>query len=118
MTTMPLRPFAIWKQVVRHWSARSRRRYFEQALIALGERMSAVGIDDGQLGAQIAALDRQLHEGHSATTDITDLKAQRRTLLMRLATAALEEDAALPGADAEYERARQAQAALAPRDGR
>ncbi len=112
MTTTALRPFAIWKQVVRNWSARSRRRCLEQALIALGERMCAVGIDDGQLGAQIASLDRQLHEAHPATADITGLKAEWRALLMRLAAAALEEDAPLPGADAEYERARQAQAAL------
>ncbi len=118
MTTMSLRPFAICKQVVRNWSARSRRRCLEQALIALGERMYAVGIDDGQLGTQIAALDRQLHGVHPTTADSTGLKAQRRRLLMRLAAAALEEDAALPGADAEYERAREAQAALAPRDGR
>lgn len=112
MTTMSLRPFALWKQVVRNWSARSCHRSFEQALLALGERMYAVGIDDGQLGAQITALDRQLYGVHSATTDITDLKAERRALLMRLATAALEEDAPLPGADTEYETARKAQAAL------
>ncbi len=74
--------------------------------------MYATGIDDGQSGAQIAALDRQLHGAHPATADSTGLKAARRALLVRLATAALEEDAALPGADAEYERARQAQAML------
>jgi hypothetical protein len=79
--------------------------------------MYAAGIDDGQLGAQIAAVDLQIRQFHSATTDIKGLKAERRTLLVRLAAAALEEDAPLPGADAEYETARKAQAALANRDG-
>jgi hypothetical protein len=80
--------------------------------------MYAAGIDDGQLGAQVAALDRHLGQAQAATTDRKGLKAERRTLLVRLAAAALEEDAPLPGADAEYEAARKAQAALARRGGR
>ena len=87
-------------------------------LAALGERIYTAGIDDGHLGAQIAALALQIRQVHSATTDLKGLKAERRTLLMRLAAAALEEDAPLPGADAEYETARKAQAALAHREGR
>jgi hypothetical protein len=79
--------------------------------------MYAAGIDDGHLGAQIAALDQQIRQVHVATTDSKGLKAERRNLLVRLAAAALEEDAPLPGADAEYETARKAQAALAQREG-
>ena len=40
------------------------------------------------------------------------MKAARRQLVLKLATAALEDDGPLPGADAEYRRAREAQAAL------
>lgn len=71
----------------------------------------------GTWGRCIAALDLQIRQVHSATTDIQGLKAERGTLLVRLAAAALEEDAPLPGADMEYETARKAQAALAHRDG-
>ena len=79
--------------------------------------MYAAGIDDGQFGAQIAALDQHIRQGHAARVEVKGLQAERRTLLMRLAAAALEEDAPLPGADAEYEAARKAQAALAHREG-
>jgi hypothetical protein len=80
--------------------------------------MYAAGLDDGQCGAQIAALDRHIRQAHSPPTDLQRLRAERRALLVRLAAAALEEDAPLPGADAEYETARRAQAALARREGR
>lgn len=40
------------------------------------------------------------------------LKAARRQLVLQLAAAALEDDGPLPGADAEYRRARETQAAL------
>jgi hypothetical protein len=55
---------------------------------------------------------------HSATVAGKGLTAERRKLLLRLAAAALEDDAPLPGADAEYETAKQAQAALVRREGR
>jgi hypothetical protein len=80
--------------------------------------MYAAGLDDGQVGAQVAALDRHIRQAHPATTDLPGLRAERRRLLARLAAAALEEDAPLPGAEAEYETARQAQAALVQREGR
>jgi hypothetical protein len=66
--------------------------------------MLAAGIDDGELGAKIAALDERTR------------RAEREGLLAQLAAAALEDDAPLPGADAEYERARAAQAALRRHD--
>ena len=100
------------------WRRRSRSRAFEEALIALGERMYAAGIDDGQWVAQIAALDLQIRQVHSARVEVEGLKSERRTLLVGLAAASLEDNAPLPGADAEYETARKAQAALANRDGR
>ena len=104
--------------VTGRWRRRSRNRAFEEALVALGEKMYAAGIDDGHLGAQIAALEQHIRHRHSARVEVEGLKSERRTLLVGLAAAALEEDAPLPGADAEYETARKAQAALANRDGR
>jgi hypothetical protein len=55
---------------------------------------------DGELGAKIAALEERIRS------------AEREKLLVQLAVAALEDDGPLPGADAEYIRARNAQAAL------
>jgi hypothetical protein len=90
----------------------SLRRAFLAAKLALGERMYAAGIDDGHLGAQIAAVDQRIRQAEAAGISLLELLAQRRNLILRLAAAALEEDAPLPGADAEYERARLARAAL------
>jgi hypothetical protein len=88
------------------------RRDLLGAQLALGERMSAAGIDDGYLGPYIAALDRRIRRAAEARLPVGPLLAQRRQLLLRLAAAALEEDAPLPGADAEYQKARHAQEAL------
>ena len=87
------------------------------AEIDLGERMFAAGIDDGSLGAQIAALDRRIRRADTTRQPLGPLLARRRELLLRLAAAALEEEAPLPGADAEYERARAALAALKEAEG-
>jgi hypothetical protein len=87
-----------------------------RALIAaeldLGERMYAAGIDDGSLGAQVAALEQRIRRADTTRFPLGPLLARRRELLLRLAAAALEVAAPLPGADAEYERARAALAAL------
>jgi hypothetical protein len=91
---------------------RTLKRAFADAKIALGERMYAAGIDDGQLGSQIAAVDERIRQAHSSQSAAEMLKAERRRLLLLLAEAALEEDAPLPGADAEYARARMAQTVL------
>ena len=82
------------------------------AEIDLGERMYAAGIDDGSHGAQVAALDRRIQRADTTQLPLGSLLAQRRELLLRLAAAALEVEASLPGADAEYRRARTAPAAL------
>ncbi|HKI33957.1 MAG TPA: hypothetical protein VKA46_19040 [Gemmataceae bacterium] len=88
------------------------RRAFLAAKLALGERMYAAGIDDGHLRAQIAAVDQTIRQAEAAGVSPVEMLPKRRELLLRLAAAALQDDAPLPGADAEYERARQAQAAL------
>jgi hypothetical protein len=88
------------------------RRALLAAEIDLGERMYAAGIDDGSLGAQIAALDLRIRRGDTTRLPLGTLLARRRELLLRLAAAALEVDAPLPGAEAEYDRARKARAAL------
>jgi len=90
---------------------RSLKLIFLEAQYALGDRMYAAGIDDGQLGAQIAACDRKTGQTE-ARISRQALLAERRELILRLAAAALEEEGPLPGADAEYELARAAQAAL------
>jgi hypothetical protein len=87
------------------------------AELDLGERMYAAGIDDGSLGAQVAALDQRIRRAE-ARPPLGPLLARRRELLLRLADAALEDDAPLPGADAEYGRAREALAALRREEGR
>jgi hypothetical protein len=100
----------------------SLKERLQRALLAaeidLGERMWAAGIDDGSLGAQITALDQRIRQAGTTRLPLGPLLAERRELLLRLAAAALEEEAPLPGADAEYERARAALAALKEAGGR
>jgi hypothetical protein len=94
------------------------RRALLAAELDLGERMYVAGIDDGHLAAQLAALDQRIRRADAARLPLGPLLARRRELLLRLAAAALGEDAPLPGADAEYARARSAQAALRQGEGR
>jgi len=88
---------------------RAHRRSLELALVeakrVLGEQMVAAGIDDGQLLAQIAVVEEKIR-GAATRRLLREGKAQRERLLLQLADAALEDDAPLPGADAEYQAAR------------
>jgi hypothetical protein len=74
--------------------------------------MYAAGIDDDETGAQIAALDARLTADGLAPGEAQELRARRLLLLIRLADAALEDDAPLPGADTEFELALQLKQAL------
>jgi hypothetical protein len=74
--------------------------------------MYAAGIDDGELGARISALEEQLRRAEAAGRPTQAMKATRRKHVLQLAAAALEDDVPLPGADAEYRLAREAQMAL------
>jgi hypothetical protein len=94
------------------WRRRRLSGVFAEAQAALAERMYAAGIDDGKLGAKISAVDEQLHRAEVVGVSTQALRAARRQLVLQLAAAALEDDGPLPGADAEYRRAREAQAAL------
>jgi hypothetical protein len=94
------------------WHRQSLKGAFLEARCALGERMYVAGIDDGQLAAQIAHLDEIIGQAEAARGSARALRADRKKLVLQLAAAALEEEASLPGADAEYQKARQAQAAL------
>jgi hypothetical protein len=85
---------------------------FAEAQAALGERMYLAGIDDGELGARISALNEQLRRAEVVRGSTQALKAARHQLVLQLAAAALEDDGPLPGADAEYSRAREAQMAM------
>jgi hypothetical protein len=94
------------------WHRRRLSGAIVEAQAVLGECMYAAGIDDGELGAKIIALDDQLRLAQTGGGSIQGLKAARRQLVLQLAAAALEDHGPLPGADAEYRRAREAQAAL------
>ena len=98
------------------WRRRSLSRAFATAQLALGQRMYAAGIDDGELGAQISALDKKIRWAEAAKISGGTLKAERVSLVMQLAAAAQAEKGPLPGADAEYARACEAGAALQKQD--
>jgi hypothetical protein len=90
--------------------ARALLRELDAARVALGERMYSAGIDDGETGALIALVEVGLREAVSEAM-VRHLRAERGRLIRRLADAALETDAPLPGADAEFARAWAAQVA-------
>jgi len=106
------RPLRLAKYGKHLWHSRRLKRTFVEAQTALGERMYAAGIDDGELGVKISALDEKLRRAEAAGASTQALRAARRQLVLHLAAAALEEDGPLPGADDEYTRAKAAQAAL------
>jgi len=92
-------------------AARTRRRRetlerdYRSARLALGKRMFAAGIDDGETSARIAATDQQLLQVGLTGRPRELLQARRTALLLKLADAALEDDAPLPGADEEFAQA-------------
>lgn len=98
------------------WRGRTLGQAFSEARERLGERMYAAGIDDGLIGAQIAALDQKIGQG-SIQNSQEAIVAERGKLIQQLADSALTEEAPLPGAEDEYRAARDAQKA-ATGDGR
>src|SRR5277367_762079 len=76
-----------------------------EARLNLGRRMWQAGIDDGSIGRQIDRLDSRIRLAEAARTSTQTLETARNALLLRLANLALEDDAPLPGADAEYRAA-------------
>lgn len=88
------------------WRGRQLSRAFAHAQLALGERMFAAGIDDGETGEAIAALEKAIRRAQAAGEPCQALRAEWERLVRRLADAALEDDGPLPGADAEYAAAR------------
>jgi hypothetical protein len=92
---------------------RSLSMAFAAAQLALGQRMYAAGIDDGQLGAQIDRLDKEIHRAVAGGVPTRAQEVLSKNLFRLLAERALEEDAPLPGADAEYAVARELQSLLA-----
>jgi hypothetical protein len=59
--------------------------------------MYAAGIDDGELGPKIYALDERLLWTNALGGSSQVLKAARRQLVLQLAAAALADDGPLPG---------------------
>ena len=106
------KPFQVVTHGINLWRKRRLSGTFVEAQASLGERMYAAGIDDGALGEKISALDERLRRAETLGSSTQALKAARYQLVLQLAAAALEDDGPLPGADAEYHRAREAQAAL------
>ena len=106
------KPLQLAKHGMNLWRKRRLSGAFVEAQAALGERMYAAGIDDGEHGVKISALDEQLQRAEAAGASTQALKAARYQLVLQLAAAALEDDGPLPGADVEYRNAREAQAAL------
>lgn len=85
---------------------------WHEARLRLGQQMWTAGLDDGSLGVQIAGLEANIRRAKAARGSTQALEAARMALLVRLADLALEDDAPLPGAEAEYRSAREAQAVL------
>lgn len=106
-------PWHLLHDVIGTWKRRQLTRVQQQAQLALGQRMHAAGIDDGTIGRQLAAVDTALQQSGQDRAKATMLQAERVRLLRELAALALTDDAPLPGADAEYQKARAADAALA-----
>jgi hypothetical protein len=106
------KPLRLAKHEMNVWHYRRLSRAFVEVQAALGECMYAAGIDDGELGAKINAADEQLRRAEAHGDCTQALKAARHQLVLQLAAAALEDDGPLPGAEAEYRRAKEAQAAL------
>ena len=84
-------------------------RELDAARVALGERMYAAGIDDGETWDLIALVEAELRD--LGDVQVRFLRTERARLIRKLADAALENDAPLPGADAEFARAWAAQTA-------
>jgi len=95
------------------WRKRSLTQAFYEARLALGQRMYRAGIDDGQLGGRIRDLDECICRATATHAFSKGLKLQQEKLILQLADAALAEEGPLPGADADYQKARKAGAALA-----
>lgn len=98
-------PRRLVRAAIGHRRAAPLVREFDAARLALGQRMYAVGIDDGETGALISAVNQQILAARYAGASWEALEAQREKLFLRLADAALENDAPLPGADAEFAHA-------------
>jgi hypothetical protein len=100
------------KHGMKLWRKHRLRGALVEAHAALGERMGVTGIGDGENGVKISALNEKLRRADVVGGSAQALKTARRQLLLRLAATALMNDGPLPGADAEYRKAREAQAAL------
>jgi hypothetical protein len=74
------KPLRLAKHGLNLWRKRRLSGVFVEAQAALGECMFAAGIDDGELGAKISALDEQLRRAEGVGGSTQALKAERRQL--------------------------------------
>jgi hypothetical protein len=106
------RPFRWFQRARDRRRARMLAEAYTEARIALGQRMFAAGIDDDETGATIASIGEALARNLASGAEAQDLRAERVLLFIRLADAALEDDAPLPGADVEFAEALELKRAL------
>jgi hypothetical protein len=92
----------VWLLRLEGKHARLQREY-RNARVALGKKMYACDIDDGETGEKILDIDLRIRLAKITNTSWEQLEALREELFVRLADAALENDAPLPGADQEFE---------------
>jgi hypothetical protein len=92
LTATLSKPLELAQHGMNLWRKRRLSGAFLEAQAVLGKRMYAAGLDDGELGAKISALDERLRRVEAARGSTHVLKAARRHLVLRLATAALEDD--------------------------
>ena len=94
------------------WRGRSLGRAAIEAQVALGLRLYDSGLGDERLRTQVATLDDRIRSVEAAKGSPKALRTERRGLLLRLATPALQEASAPPSAQAAYSNATVAQVAV------
>ena len=80
----------------RAWGKPTLAQAFNEAHLALGQKMYQAGIDDGQLGAQIRDLDERICRATATQAPSKALKLRREKLILQLADAALAEEGRIP----------------------
>lgn len=108
---------ATWGQTVRLvnygrglWRKRSLNAASLVAQRTLGQRMFEAGAGDPQLRSQIVALDEKLRQAEARKESTRPLKGEREKLVLQLAGAALAQQGALPGVEAEHAKAKETEA--------
>jgi antitoxin component YwqK of YwqJK toxin-antitoxin module len=99
-------------RLVRNAKARRRQRLLKRASLAaqlnLSQKMVQVGVGDLQLRSQIATQEQRIREAETAKRATNPLIVERDKLLLKLAAAALAQQKAALGTEADFAKARAA----------